>query len=182
MSAAAVRVHRLFFALWPDAVTRAALIRATRALVRHCGGRPVPPRDFHLTLAFLGTVPDERFDAVRAAAAGCRLEPLTLLLDRLGYFPAPRVLWLGPSAPPVSLARFVAALATALAAVGQPPDPRPFHPHLTLARKVASAPAEQQPRPVEWPVTGFSLVESQTLAAGARYRVVADFPAGEGRG
>ncbi len=176
MTAAAVRLHRLFFALWPDEATRKALARSTRALARHCGGRPVPPQNFHITLAFLGNVPDERLDAVRDAAAGCRLEPLTLLLDRVGYFPAPQVLWLGPSQAPGQLAQFAADLTAALTTAGQPPDARPFQPHLTIARKVLSASGLRQPRPVAWPVAGFALVESRTDAEGARYRVLAEFP------
>lgn len=177
MSASAVRLRRLFFALWPDDGTREALRRATRALVRHCGGRPVPARNFHLTLAFLGNVPDEQIDAVHAAGRACALDPLTLLLDRFGYFPAPQVLWLGPTAAPEALGRLAADLDRALAGAGLPADARPFHPHLTLARKVQSPPELRRPRPVEWPLAGFSLLESQTDSAGARYRVLADFAA-----
>jgi hypothetical protein len=33
--------HRVFFALWPDDATRAAISRATRAAVGSSGGRPV---------------------------------------------------------------------------------------------------------------------------------------------
>lgn len=177
MNASAVRLRRLFLALWPDPTTRESLRRATRALVRHCGGRPVPPENFHVTLAFLGNVPEEQVDGIRSAAAGCHLDPLTLCLERIGHFPVPQVLWIGPVATPEPLARLAADLWRALAPAGLRPQARPFHAHLTLARKVVEAPEMTAVRPVQWPVTGFSLLESQTTEKGARYRSVAEFPA-----
>lgn len=168
--------RRLFFALWPDDDTRSALRRSTRALVRHCGGRPVPPENFHLTLAFLGNVPEERCEAVRAAADACPLAPLTLQLDRAGYFPAAQLLWVGPRETPAALARLAASLAQAMDSLGLRPEARAFQAHLTLARKVASPPALPVLRAVAWPVTGFALMESCTAAGGARYTVLHRYP------
>lgn len=176
MIASAIRLRRLFFGLWPDDATRDALRRATRPVVRHCGGKTVPPDTFHLTLAFLGNVPDERFEAIVAAAAGIAVEPLALTLERLGYFPAPQVLWIGPAEMPRSLQRLTADIWRSLAAAGLQPDVRPFHPHVTLARKVQSPPELPVTRPVAWRVPGFSLIESDADPEGARYRVVASFP------
>lgn len=175
---AAVHLRRLFFALWPDEKTRDALRRVTRSVVRHCGGRPVPPASYHVTLAFLGNVPDEQFESVHAAARRLRPEPLTLVIDRLGHFAAPQVLWAGPTVVPEPLAQFAADLGRALAAAGLRLDPRPFHPHVTIARKVLAPPEREALRAVEWPVAGFALLESQTDPAGARYRVIAGFPEG----
>jgi 2'-5' RNA ligase len=177
MSASAVRLRRLFFALWPDDATREALRHATRHVIRHCGGKPVRPESFHVTLAFLGNVPDEQFDAVAGAAGAVSFEPLTLTLDRLGYFPAPQVLWLGPSQTPGGLRALGRDLCAAVVAAGVTPDPKPFHPHLTLARKVRTEPELSPPKPVAWAVGGFVLVESDTDPEGARYKVVATFPA-----
>jgi 2'-5' RNA ligase len=175
-SAPAVPLRRIFFALWPDEATRAALRRATRALQRHCGGKPVAPEGFHLTLAFLGNVPEERCAALVAAAAGLELPPLTLTLDRIGYFQEAQVLWIGPSVDPEPLRDFVARLWRALDAADVPADIRPFHPHVTIARKVAAPRGLGPPRPVSWPLTGFTLLESETRPQGAQYRPVAEFP------
>lgn len=169
--------RRLFFALWPDDATRKALRRSTRALVRHCGGRPVPPENFHLTLAFLGNVPGEQCEAVRLAAGACCLEPLTLQLDSAGYFPGARVLWIGPQETPAALAWLAAGLWQALRPLGLQSGPQAFLAHLTLARKVASPPAVPALRAVAWPVDGFALVESRTGASGARYEVLQWYPA-----
>lgn len=178
MTASAVHVRRLFFGLWPDDETREALHHATRVTVRHCGGKPVPPRNYHVTLAFLGNVPEERCEDIAAAGARRSLPELTLTFDRYGYFAAPQVLWLGSSAEVPALRDFVAGLWRALAEAGAPPDARPFHPHVSLARKVTSPPELRPPRPVTWAVRDFALIESETLPEGARYRPVATFGAG----
>lgn len=169
--------RRLFFALWPDDDTRLALRRATRALVRHCGGRPVPPENFHLTLAFLGNVPEEQCEAVRLTAGICRLAPLTLQIDTPGYFSAAQVLWVGPQETPAALARLAADLVRAMRPLGLQPEARAFQAHLTLARKVAAPPALPTLRAVTWPVAGFALVESHTWASGACYEVLHGYPA-----
>jgi 2'-5' RNA ligase len=173
--------RRLFFALWPDDATRDALSQATRRLARHCGGKPVPAGNLHITLAFLGHLPEERFEDVRRAGVGLVAERLTLRLDRFGYFAAPQVLWFGAAEVPVGLTALADALRRRLAAGELPSDPRPFHAHLTIARKVRAPPELPRPRPVEWLLTGFALVESQTLPEGARYRVVAEYPGGAER-
>jgi RNA 2',3'-cyclic 3'-phosphodiesterase len=169
--------RRLFFALWPDEATRMAVHRSTRALVRHSGGRPVPPENYHLTLAFLGNVPEEQCDVVRAAANACPLQPLTLRLDTPGYFPGARVLWIGPRETPEALAQLAAGLSRAMLALGLHPETQAFNAHLTLARKVALAPGLPVLRGIDWPVSGFALVESRTTPGGVRYEVLAWYPA-----
>ena len=178
MSAGAVHLRRLFFALWPDAPLRAALHRETRARVRHCGGKPVPAANLHLTLVFLGNVPDERLAAVRSAAGVLGVPRFSLTLDRYGWFDAAQVLWIGCTALPAPLQALAAELGHLMAEVaGLRTDLRPFHPHVTLARKVRNPPDLQPPRPVEWPVRGFALVESVTDPDGAKYEVLENFAA-----
>jgi 2'-5' RNA ligase len=169
--------RRLFFALWPDEATRVALAHATRTVARHSGGKPVPPAHLHLTLAFLGAVPAERCAEVLDLGAGLALGPLALTLDRLGWFEAARVLWIGPGVDPGPLRAFVAELRRVIGAAGLPVDLKAFHPHVTLARKVAQPPAHATPHPVDWQVGSFALMESQTSPDGAQYRVIREYPA-----
>lgn len=184
METAAVRTRRLFFGLWPDDATRAALSRATQSAARNSGGKPVPPENFHLTLAFLGSVAEEQVSTVVNPARPLRLAPLELMLDRFGWFEGPRVLWLGPSAELPTLTRFADELRQALVAAGVPPDARPFRAHVSIARKVTAAPDLEPPLPVGlpvlWPVRGFALLQSETLSEGVRYSVLAEFPASAG--
>lgn len=166
-------MSRLFFALWPDDAVRARLDAARRALT--VPGRPVPARNLHLTLVFLGDVaaaPVEALD-IRAATAG--IAPFALTLDRFGSFPRARVAWLAPSTPPPVLLRLADAIATACRAAGLTPDTRPYQPHLTIARST-DAVADAAIAPQAWPVSDFCLVESARDADGSAYTVRARWP------
>jgi 2'-5' RNA ligase len=175
MRSAAPR-RRLFFALWPDDDTRRAIVRASRTAVRRAGGRPVRPENLHMTLAFLGAVPEPAVPAVTGAARTVGFPGATLTLDRLGHFERARALWLGPSAPVAPLDAFVERLWRALSWLGFERDHPGFRPHVTLCRKTARAPALEI-RPVVWTVRDWVLVQSDTLPEGPRYTPVARWPA-----
>jgi len=92
----------------------------------------------HVTLRFLGWTRAETLAAIEAplarAAAAC--PPFEMALRGLGTFPdrgSPRVLWLGLDLP-AAARRLQAACEEAAVATGFEPEPRPFHPHLTLGR------------------------------------------------
>src|SRR5512133_1298710 len=97
--------HRLFVALDPTEAVRRRVSAAVAALRRTAGRaadevRWTAAEGLHLTLQFLGAVPEERIAeldaAVRAAAASS--PPLQLELRGAGGFPnarRPRVVWLG---------------------------------------------------------------------------------------
>jgi 2'-5' RNA ligase len=176
---------RLFFALWPDGDTRKAINGLARPAVRRAGGRPVPATHFHMTLAFLGQVPEALFEDIVAAGNRAALEwparGIALELDRFGYWPKPRVFWLGASDTPRALTALAERLWDALGRLDIARDPKPLVPHVTLCRKVQRAPGLANPRPVHWHAAGFALVESVTAQAGAEYTVVARFP-GESSG
>ncbi|HWG89396.1 MAG TPA: RNA 2',3'-cyclic phosphodiesterase [Candidatus Thermoplasmatota archaeon] len=98
----------------------------------------VAPENLHLTLKFLGEVPDGKTSAVetalREAAAG--VAPFTMDLVGLGTFPprgAPRVVWAGvQGAEP--LTQVATRFETAARALGFAREERAFSPHVTLAR------------------------------------------------
>jgi 2'-5' RNA ligase len=132
----------LFLALELSDELRAALSRARRELEgRLSGWRWVRAENIHLTLRFLGEVPDDQVGrhhgAWRRAAAGC--SPVRLEIGGSGVFPPrglPRVLWCGVSAgrPAGEIERLASALEDAARGEGFAPERRPFRPHLTLAR------------------------------------------------
>lgn len=169
--------RRLYFALWPDDATRGRLREQCNAVVQTAGGRPVPPADWHITLAFLGAVAPQRVAAVVQAAASVPVPALDLMLERYGYWAAPQVFWLGPAGVPAALSGLALRLWAALEDLGFLRDRRPFVPHLTLARKVPREPAAP-PVSIAWPVARMVLVESFSDRAGARYEVIQTFPAG----
>ena len=102
--------------------------------------RWVTPDQFHLTLAFLGDVPDLDLAPV-CRAVGDAAKPftrLTLNLQSLGAFPdpeRPRTVWVGLAGPDqAGLINLQAAIAAGVAAVGYPAEGDRFTPHLTLGR------------------------------------------------
>jgi RNA 2',3'-cyclic 3'-phosphodiesterase len=182
--------RRLFFALWPDEAQRAALVHATRKALRACGGRPVPAASLHVTLAFLGSVPESRMADLRevahrtAVAFAPGAAPLTLSLERIGYSARGQLLWVigregrhdaTSNAPGDAAQRLAAALKSATAAAGFSPDLKPFRTHVTVARKVAHAPAPQPMRPLAWFFDRFCLIESRTLSEGVAYSIVESY-------
>lgn len=103
----------------------------------------VQPSRLHLTLRFIGEVPDRQVDTIeRALSTPIAIAPFDVTFGGIRVMPPygpPRVI----SAGVTGGAREVAALArevdTRLAAAGVPPEPRPFRAHLTLARIRAAA-------------------------------------------
>ena len=61
--------QRLFFALWPTDELRAEIQAATSAIIHASRGRPIPARNLHVTLLFLGDVSAEKLAAVQQAGA-----------------------------------------------------------------------------------------------------------------
>ncbi|MGD8378612.1 MAG: RNA 2',3'-cyclic phosphodiesterase [Gammaproteobacteria bacterium] len=163
---------RLFFALWPDQATRELIHGATRPLVKGAGGRAVPAENFHITLKFLGSVPESSEACVQRAAGNVRGRRFELLLDNFGFWPEPQVAWLGTSDVPDALTALVADLLTELGSCGFEHTSRPFKPHLTLARNVRNPGQFAAPEPLNWAVEDFVLVESTTTPQGATYQIV----------
>jgi 2'-5' RNA ligase len=125
----------------PDAVREALLAAqaALRARLRHADVRWVGSEQLHLTLKFLGAVPDDRVPAISAALDGVTATalPLSLTAAGLGAFPSPgsaRVIWGGITAGGTEAAALAGAADAATAVLGFARETRPFRSHLTLGR------------------------------------------------
>ena len=78
------------------------------------------------------------------------------------FFRKPRVAWLGCSETPDALAALQQQLGARLQTCGYRPETRPYHPHVTMARKVESSdPNHADFAPLSWRVDNFALVEVQ---------------------
>lgn len=179
------RTRRLFFALWPSAAEREALVRAAQPAIEAVRGRPVPPGNLHVTLAFLGTTSEERLRELAAAATAVaagdasRPEQLEVRLDRLEHWRRAGVLCATPGEPPHALSQLAGALREALVAARFDPDPKPFNAHVTLMRKVAQAAALPALAPVRWRCREIVLVESRTTPSGPLYSTLESWPLGK---
>jgi 2'-5' RNA ligase len=141
----------------------------------------VRAENYHVTLRFLGEIdPLLTVDLERISRriAG-RLEPFTVVLDRLGCFPSAeraRVLWIGGEASPV-FHGLAASLHHELRELDFPPERRPTGAHVTLAR-IRGRPDPELPRilgdshptsEVKFRADRIALMESVLTPAGAIY-------------
>ena len=182
MSQTPPRSRRLFFALWPEPAQQRTLAQTVAALVpQGAGGRAVPTENLHLTLAFLGAVAEEALPRLRATAAALQspegeAAALEVTLDALQYWPRAKLVCAVPMTPVPELAAIAETLKQALIGAGFRPDLKPFRAHVTLTRKVASAPSALTLPPQRWSFEKFSLIESRTAAGGSIYSVVDFWP------
>ena len=163
--------QRLFFALWPDADLSSEINRLGQEAQSH-GGRLHHPADLHMTLVFLGPVDPEQLPCIERVADGARAEPFTLSLDRIDFWPRPRILLLGGSETPEPLAALVQGLQTGLVECGFKPEKRPFRSHVTLARKARRVAASALERPLQWRAHEFVLAGSSMEAKPPRYQIL----------
>ena len=153
----AAATRKLFFALWPDAPSRAALA----TLQAPVAGRLTPAAKLHLTLAFLGHVPADRVAALLAIRDALAVPPLRLAIDCYGYFARPRIAWAGMTRVPAELVALHEDLVRRLEAAGfSAATHGAFKPHVTLAREARHAPPDAPATPVVWEVDRAVLVES----------------------
>lgn len=159
--------RRLFLALWPDEGVRLRLRERLETGLRIRDGRPEPVANLHVTLVFIGDVEAGRAAVIERAVADIPGTAFDLSLERVGYWPCPRILWLGPHEVPPALYALAGRLRAAVAAAGGPQETRPYLSHMTLARKVPRPPGTDWVEPVSWAVNAYSLLES-VAAAGRR--------------
>lgn len=164
--------RRVFFALWPGETTRRELLRTTRTAVRRSGGRATPPGNLHITLAFLGPLTKKDLETV-VEVPPIPSREFMIELDTLGHWSRSRVLWLGATQVPGELVQLERNLWDALVAVGFERERRPYHPHVTLARKARSV--DTPVHSVVWPVSKLGLVESRPGARHSVYEVLREW-------
>jgi RNA 2',3'-cyclic 3'-phosphodiesterase len=179
-------VGRAFVAVVPpDDVLDAVDAAASGIEVPSTARRTTRPQQ-HLTLQFLGNRVD--FAAVAAALEPLAVRGAAVQLGAAGAFPSERrgrVLWLGVSEGNALLVQLAAAIGALLEPVGYPPEGRPYHAHLTLARLKAPADlrpvvAALGPGPVgpAWTAGEVVLFQSKTSRGGAEYTPRVRIPLG----
>ena len=187
---------RAFIAVDFSEEIRAHLTEEQRLLRSACERQPhageirwTRPEGIHLTLKFLGQVPDDKLRPLTAALGQLGgFEPFWVEVKGFGFFPnarRPRVFWVGIEAPP-ALQTLATRVENAMERLGYPPEQRTFTPHLTLARFQAPRPQtalealiqERQGKTLgRFEVSEYFLFESRLSPRGAEYRKIARFPA-----
>lgn len=100
------------------------------------GARWVRPENYHLTLRFIGEMPNHRADEIDQALAELKAPSFALTLAGVGTFHKGGrgvSLWVGVERNP-ALDHLQSKIETALQRCGLEPERRRFTPHITLAR------------------------------------------------
>jgi len=202
--------RRLFFALWPEEPMREALAAAVGgAIAAMHGCRPVPLANLHVTLAFLGAVPEAALGALTELAGEVSRRPalahpapgptdavggmpadhghgqlahsaLEIQLDTIEHWRRAEILCAAASRMPAAAEELSRTLRTTLLAGGFHPDLKPFRAHVTLARHIRRAPRDLGMPVVTWSFDEFALIESRTHPEGPTYSVVDSWVLGGG--
>ncbi len=136
---------RTFIAIDLSPEIKAALEKLIRTVRKNAGGvKWVKAEAMHLTLKFLGDIPEDSVGTVKALLEKLAVakRPFPLRLKGTGTFPpggkmSARVLWAGIEEVP-ELMELQAAIEAECEKAGFPREERAFHPHLTLARVKSS--------------------------------------------
>ena len=164
------------------------LQRELQPLLPPRGVRWVRPEQFHLTLKFLGNVPDGGVaalsEAVRAVCSAAR--PFQLRAEGIGFFPgesSPRVFWVEIKNRDASLPAFQHQLEAALRPFSEKNEKK-FTAHVTLARfekmprivvEKFAARAKTEGNFGEWEAQEVELIESKLQTTGALHAILHTF-------
>jgi RNA 2',3'-cyclic 3'-phosphodiesterase len=172
------RLIRSFIALPLPGASRDALGRLQAQLQPMFPGfRWINPDSLHLTLRFLGEIPEDSLEklgkiVLSVADSSSSFQLTSSGLDAFPSWHHGRIVWLGLRASdPVS--QLYRRLSAGLQHMGIPEERHPFHPHLTLGRSrqiksLPSLPIElQRPALAEFTVDRLVLYQSRLTPQGA---------------
>jgi len=147
------------------------------------------PDNIHLTLKFLGDIPQSRVGSLSTAAALASrgLESFPINVQGSGVFPTrgqPRVLWIGIEDMEGKLGALCRRLEEESAKAGFSKEARDFHPHLTLARlrkpegarALAAAHKQMHFEPIEFSVSELLVIRSELSSGGSKYTTISRHP------
>lgn len=180
-------IGRAFLAVVPpDEVLDALVDRIEAGRRLEPDVRWVRREQLHITLQFLGPVDDVAAltDALEGAVASA--PPFEARLGGAGAFPRPQrasLVWTGVAAGEDRMTGLAVAVRGATAALGFEAEPRPFHPHVTMARLRRPKPLQAlvetlsgEPAGPPFTVADIVLFRSETRSAGALYTTLEQIP------
>jgi 2'-5' RNA ligase len=121
-----MNLKRIFFALWPDHRQRERLRDLIGPVAKEVEGRAVDRRNWHVTLAFIGDLDVRFIPGLMEAARGIRMEPFRLRLDRLEFWPRPKIAAVVPPRVPPDMEVLVGRLNSLMMDVGVEPQDRVY--------------------------------------------------------
>jgi RNA 2',3'-cyclic 3'-phosphodiesterase len=184
---------RLFIGVGVDQRVRREAERVGTEMRARLGGVRatwVRSENLHLTVRFIGQVPDDRVDTLlEAVARPLDTGAFDMQFSGCGRFPAhgaPRVIWIGLLGGLPELAALHEEFNRRLEPLGYPPEARPFSVHLTIARIkdapagigrfVDSALSASDVEPLVQRVDRVTIFESRPSPKGPTYAAVREVP------
>jgi 2'-5' RNA ligase len=174
-----IKTKRLFLALWPEDETRQQILELQKSLKHGSGlgdASPVDENHIHITLHFLGSIPEQEIPILTQALDGVSGNAFSIELDRLGYFSKPKILWLGNTEQSEPLNALHKATGQAVRKCLAGYQQKKHVSHVTLFRKAGQLPQKEHIEPISWHANSFVLVESKTYQEGVQYRVLQQWP------
>ncbi|WP_410771738.1 RNA 2',3'-cyclic phosphodiesterase [Fontibacillus sp. BL9] len=136
-----IETWRIFIAVpLPGAVKQALSDWVEKQKVALKFTKWVNPADYHITVQFLGDVTPNKFDDLKQqlTETAKRVNGFSLQAKEIGMFGRPsnpRVLWAGIDGDQDKLKSLYRSVTEGNRGLGFIPEERPYHPHITLARK-----------------------------------------------
>lgn len=130
---------RVFIAVPVSKEIKESISNAAEMLKANISGgvKWVAPRNYHLTMAFIGNTDPERIRDIENVLETVKYRRFTMNFGGVGVFPSPakaRVLWMGIRTGSDVLTKISADITSGLIKSGFQIDGKPFSPHLTIAR------------------------------------------------
>jgi 2'-5' RNA ligase len=171
---------RAFIALpLPEDIKETLQTAINRIREKNRSVRWVRPDALHITLKFLGDIPEDLLERLPQALdeAAWGSQPLNLSLAGFGVFPAvkrPRVVWAGLSGDVKELSALASSVEAACARCGIPGEKRPFSAHITLGRLKIPTMLDLGSSSLagKFTVSEVLLYRSELLPGGPRYAVL----------
>lgn len=164
--------RRLFFALWPSDRQRDAMREIIRPALSSVEGIASERSNWHVTLVFIGNIDEQQILPLQGSVAGITCAPFRLRLDRVSFWPRPKIACLEATRTPDELTELVERIAEAMEPFHVPPEKHRYRPHVTIARNARSFPTEPLARPLELTWSDFELIESISSPRGIQYHPV----------
>lgn len=160
----------VFFSLWPDDRQRDRLRDVINSVAKTVEGKPVDRREWHITLVYVGSVPEQEIADLLERASRIEVEPFRLSFDRMEFWARPKIACIVAPTVPVELESLNSSLSSIVQDFGVVPTDRTYRPHITVARNARTFAAERlmQRATTEW--SSFELMESVPVPGGVTYR------------
>jgi 2'-5' RNA ligase len=180
-------MRRLFIGIPLAAATASDLTAAVNRLRSTANQRAAPgslrwsaPESWHITLQFLGSTTPQQYECVTERLRALRQPPVSIELGAIGTFDRVGVLFVDVRVSP-QLASLQQTVTRATSPCGFTSETRPYHPHITLARRKGKSGGrelcdlklkiDRQPNVSSFTASSFALYESMPTPQGSRYEI-----------